>query len=154
MDQQGENLPWCIVQTFLAFFFLLFFFQDIAVYHSDLFLNINTTYLTSTGLSAMQVSQAVCIPSSMVHLLGTSLLIAISWCYYVVSRNEFQGEKELKRGKMSLEIMEYIQKSDLHSPAHNEQEYKASILNSAFNVVCKCICMRECLLKKLSYGLY
>lgn len=52
MDQQGENLPWCIVQTFLAFFFF-FFLQDIAVYHSDLFLNVNITYLTSTGLSAM-----------------------------------------------------------------------------------------------------
>jgi len=41
----------------------------------------------------------------MVYLLRTSLLIAISWCYCVVSCNEFQGEKELKREKMSLEIM-------------------------------------------------
>lgn len=52
IDQQGENLPWCVAQTFWPFFFL-FSLQDIAVYHSDLFLDVDITYLISTGLRAV-----------------------------------------------------------------------------------------------------
>lgn len=47
---------------------------------------------------------------------------------------------------MSLEIMDIYPKVWPTFSAYNEQEYYVSILNTAFNVFCKCIHKHEWLL--------